>query len=177
MRNWKKHFRDDPTTYHRKLKEQEARYMAFHPRSWEMDFDVAAKLEKGWSVTRIAMEIHCYETTVYRAIKRIEEFLFPGKEEAAILKQFVEDNPPDYGDGEAHSILEMLYCHYEEYNRLDNEQIQEGFHLLYQQMEGKTLQEMDPVINTASVLCRDHEKAGFVEGVKVGIRLAGELNS
>lgn len=177
MTKRKSNFRGDPTSYYQKMKERYAHYKAYHPKSWEVDFRIAKYFYEGKTVAEIAMAIPCYETTVYRAKERIEAFLFPGKEEFAILKQFVEENPPDYGDGEANSILEMLYCHYEESNRFDNEQIREGFHQLYEQMEGKSLQEMDPVINTTSILCRDHEKAGFVEGVKVGIRLAAELNS
>ena len=33
---------------------------------------------------------------------------------------------------------------------------------------------MNPVINTASILCIDQEKAGFAKGVNVGILLARE---
>lgn len=43
-------------------------------------------------------------------------------------------------------------------------------------MNGKTLREMDEVIYPVCTLCREHERAGFVEGVKVGILLAEELS-
>ena len=43
-------------------------------------------------------------------------------------------------------------------------------------MNGKTLREMDQIIYPVCTLCRDHEKTGFQEGVKVGIRLAQEAN-
>ena len=49
------------------------------------------------------------------------------------------------------------------------------FNALYQAMNGMTLREMDRVIYPVCTLCRDHEKAGFVEGLKVGIRLKEEL--
>ena len=35
--------------------------------------------------------------------------------------------------------------------------------------------EMDKIIDTVCSLCRDHEKSGFVEGLKIGIRLQAEL--
>ena len=34
---------------------------------------------------------------------------------------------------------------------------------------------MDKIIYPVCKLCRDHEKAGFIEGIKVGIMLAKEL--
>ena len=46
---------------------------------------------------------------------------------------------------------------------------------LYRQMEGMELQEMDQNLDPVCILCRDHERAGFVDGVKVGIMLAQEL--
>ena len=42
-------------------------------------------------------------------------------------------------------------------------------------MNGMALREMDNIIYPVCKLCRDHEKAGFTEGVKIGIRLANEL--
>jgi len=49
------------------------------------------------------------------------------------------------------------------------------FNELYQQMNGMTIRDMDKVIYPVCKLCRDHEKAGFIEGIKVGIHLATEL--
>lgn len=43
-------------------------------------------------------------------------------------------------------------------------------------MDGKPLLKIDEIIYAASILCRDHEKAGFMEGIKVGTSLAKELN-
>ena len=43
-------------------------------------------------------------------------------------------------------------------------------------MNGKPLQEIDEIIYAVCTLCRDHEKAGFVEGFRVGVRLERELN-
>lgn len=56
-----------------------------------------------------------------------------------------------------------------------DDQIEEDFNALYQAMNGMTLREMDRVIYPVYTLYRDHEKAGFVEGLKVGIRLKEEL--
>jgi len=43
-------------------------------------------------------------------------------------------------------------------------------------MNGKPPREIDAVIDPVCELCRDHEKSGFVEGVKVGIHLSQEVD-
>lgn len=73
------------------------------------------------------------------------------------------------------SILELLYEAYNDTTGMDNEAIKADFEELYQLMNGKPLQEIDEIIYAVCTLCRDHEKAGFVEGVKVGIGLGQEL--
>ena len=73
------------------------------------------------------------------------------------------------------SILEFLYETYDEHTGMDNEQIKKDFRELYLAMNGKSLREIDQVIYPVCSLCRDHAKAGFIEGIKVGIRLEQEL--
>jgi hypothetical protein len=89
------------------------------------------------------------------------------------IKSHIESHPLNFGD--ADSVLTMLYECYSEINSYDNEQIQADFDELYQQMNGMTLREMDQVIYPVCKLCRDHEKAGFIEGIKIGIRFSQEL--
>ena len=73
------------------------------------------------------------------------------------------------------NILDLLYAAYNDTTGMDNEAIKADFEKLYQLMNGKPLQEIDEIIYAVCTLCRDHEKAGFVEGVKVGIGLGQEL--
>ena len=90
------------------------------------------------------------------------------------LKEYALSPNPGCTDGE--SILGMLYECHNENDPYDNEQIKADFNELYQQMNGMPLQEVDRVIYPVCTLCRDHERAGFVEGVKIGVRLTIELN-
>lgn len=90
-----------------------------------------------------------------------------------VLKQYVSENQPNFGDGE--SVLTMLYEAYSECNRLDDTQIKADFNELYRLMNGMELREMDKIIYPVCKLCRDHERSGFIEGVKIGIRLRNEL--
>ena len=59
---------------------------------------------------------------------------------------------------------------------MDSEQIKDGFTELYRHMKDVAIPDMDGVIDTVCSLCWEHEKAGFVEGIKVGIRLFEELS-
>ena len=73
------------------------------------------------------------------------------------------------------NLLDLLYDAYNDTTGMDNEEIKADFEELYQLMNGKPLQEIDEIIYAVCTLCRDHEKAGFIEGVKVGIGLGQEL--
>ena len=91
-----------------------------------------------------------------------------------ILKRHIAENPPNYGS-DAHSILEMLFSYYHECNNTDTDAVKATFKVLYQRMHGMPLREMDRIVDVVCTLCREHEKAGFVEGVKVGVQLDSEL--
>ena len=89
------------------------------------------------------------------------------------LKAHIKANPPNLGDGD--SVLTLLYETYSELNRLDNDAIRAGLNELYELMNDMPLREMDRIIYPVCQLCRDHEHAGFVEGIKIGILLQAEL--
>ena len=89
------------------------------------------------------------------------------------LKAYIETNPPNYGDGE--SVLTMLYECHNENNPYDNEQIKADFNELYRLMNGMELRDIDRIIYPVCRLCRDHERSGFIEGVKIGVLLQAEL--
>ena len=90
-----------------------------------------------------------------------------------VLKKYIADHQPNFGDGE--SVLTLLYEAYSERNRLDDAQIKADFNKLYQLMNGMELRDMDKIIYPVCTLCRDHERAGFVEGIKIGFMLAQQL--
>lgn len=89
------------------------------------------------------------------------------------LRKHIAENPPDFGDGD--SVLTLLYEAYAESSKMDDGTIREDFNELYRQMNGMELREMDKIIYPVCTLCRDHQRSGFVEGIKVGIHLQMEL--
>ena len=90
-----------------------------------------------------------------------------------ILQSYVSSHEPDLGDGE--SVLTLLYEAYAECNKMDDGTIKEDFNELYRLMNGMPLREMDKIIYPVCTLCRDHQRSGFVDGVKVGMLLAEEV--
>ena len=89
------------------------------------------------------------------------------------LKQHIADSPPDFSD--ADSVLGLLYECYNENHPYDNEEIKADFNALYFAMNGMLLREMDNIVYPVCRLCRDHEKAGFSEGIRLGVLLAQEV--
>lgn len=56
---------------------------------------------------------------------------------------------------------------------LDNEDSVLG--ILYEAMHGIPLREMDKIVYPICTLCRDHQKSGFIEGVRIGVMLCDEF--
>ena len=91
-----------------------------------------------------------------------------------VLRDRITAHPPDLGVTD--SVLNLLYEAYSECIPTAEAQIKAGFHELYPLMNGMPLREMDEIINPVCFLCREHERSGFVHGVRIGILLARELS-
>lgn len=91
-----------------------------------------------------------------------------------VLSEHIQSNPMKLG--EAESILALLYESYIDLQGYDNEQIKADFNELYSLMNGMPIREMDKIVYPVCTLCRDHERSGFIHGVKVGIYLSQELS-
>ena len=100
---------------------------------------------------------------------RMDEFM-------TALQSKLDTLQPNFPDN-AESILEVLFDAYNESSGFDNAAIKTDFEELYRLMNGKSLKEIDKIIYTVCTLCMDHEKAGFTEGVKVGMNLITEISS
>ena len=95
------------------------------------------------------------------------------KDYLTVLRDRIPSHPPDLGVTD--SVLNLLYEAYSEMDPMEGDQIRAGFHELYQLMNGVPLEKMDEIINPVCFLCREHERSGFVHGVRIGILLAREL--
>ena len=91
------------------------------------------------------------------------------------LQATLDTLQPNYPDN-AESILEVLFDVYNESSGFDNAAIKADFEELYRLINGKFLKEIDEISCAVCTLCRDYEKAGFIEGIKVGFSLFCEAN-
>ena len=91
-----------------------------------------------------------------------------------VLRKSISERHLNFGNGD--SVLAMLYEAYSECNQMEDAQIKAAFEELYHQMNGMELHEMDRILDPVCSLCRSHEQAGFVEGVKIGVTLSKELS-
>ncbi len=89
------------------------------------------------------------------------------------LQSYIASCPPDLGDEE--SILGILYEAHSESNAMYDDEIKADFHTLYEAMNGIPLREMDQIVYPVCTLCRSHQKSGFIEGVRIGLRLSQEI--
>ena len=89
------------------------------------------------------------------------------------LKSHIAAHPPDLDNED--SVLGILYETYSEANALYDDEIKSDFHALYSAMHGIPLREMDKIVYPVCTLCRDHQKSGFIEGVRIGVMLCNEL--
>lgn len=89
-----------------------------------------------------------------------------------MLKQYLEQNPPDCGDFK--SVLDILYQNYTEHSSPDNAIICNLFAEL-RKLVNLPPKEYDPIYYVASDLCLEHGRLAFKEGLKVGMLLMQEL--
>ena len=161
------------------LEEKLDDYRKHRPSTAEMDIIIFRAFCSGKSAVRIAMDTPCAESTVYRSIRRVKDYLklpevVPFLE---VLRKHVADHAPNYGEWNAQSLLQMLYMAYSEYNRFETDDVKCGFEGLYDLLKGLPLKSLDAVIDAVCDLCHSHEQAGFTEGLKVGVRLGDELRN
>ena len=95
---------------------------------------------------------------------------------AALQAQEATQQAPLCAD--ADTVLELLYnTYYEHVCTDDTDEIKQAFDELYHSMTGKTLKEKDKIIDTVCSLCRLHQQTGFIDGIRLGLQLAQELNA
>lgn len=91
------------------------------------------------------------------------------------LKARLASSSPDYGDGDISTLLEFLWQAYTDRNPISNDRIRALFLKLEPIFAGLPPQDCDALFDTVSSLCAAHERAAFLEGIRVGARLAMEL--
>lgn len=151
--------------------EKEA-YRSRHSATAEMDAVIFRSYCAGKTALQIAKEMSCSESTVYGSISRVQEYLCRPYRKSLLnmLVQQVND-----GDRNPQSLSEMLYTAYTAYNPIDIGCAKTGFVELLGLLSILSDQSLDNAMNLVCDLCQHHERSGFTEGVRLGLRLGSEL--
>ena len=93
------------------------------------------------------------------------------------IKKYLATMQANYGD-DTDTVLGMLCSTYYELNcNQDTDEVKQAFDELYQAMTGKTLKKKDEVIYATCRLCSLRQQTGFIDGIRLGLRLAQEINN
>ena len=92
-----------------------------------------------------------------------------------LLKRCVESNTFDTGDPENRTVLDQLFCAYQDSHETDPPGIQEGFKELENYLEVLPLDDNNEVFNLCCRICVAYEHKAFVDGLKYGFQLMKEL--
>jgi len=92
------------------------------------------------------------------------------------LSAYVAEHPPDIHSDGGDTILDALFWAYCESAGGDSERVQQAYDSLHNQLQGLQLRHADAILNTVSDLCWEHDRLGFINGFKMGMRLEQELS-
>ena len=76
---------------------------------------------------------------------------------------------------DAASVLEFLYIAYTDIQGRDPKDIEEGFVVLDNRLEGVSLEVNNEIFTIVCGLCNAYEKRAFIDAVQIGAALALEL--
>lgn len=92
------------------------------------------------------------------------------------LSAYVAEHPPDFHSDGGDTILDALFWVYCENASADCKVVQQGYDVLNHLLKNMPADHVSTIINTVSDLCWEHDRLGFINGVKTGMRLEQELS-
>lgn len=92
------------------------------------------------------------------------------------VKEYLHDQSVSFGT-DADSFLELLYYAFTEYNTVESPEFKKEIDPLKEKLRGlsDTDEESDEYMDIVFSLCAAYERQGYMEGIKVGVRLMMEL--
>lgn len=92
-----------------------------------------------------------------------------------LLKRCAESHTFDSGDPENRTVLDQLFCAYQDSHETDPLDIKEGFHELDKLLRSLPLDDNNAVWNLCCRLCTAYEHKAFIDGFHYGFQLTKEL--
>ena len=91
------------------------------------------------------------------------------------LSAYVAEHPPDFHAEDANSILDALFWAYSETACADSQAVRQSNENLNRLLNGLPTERANTIIDTVNDLCWEHDRQGFINGFKLGMRLEQEI--
>lgn len=92
------------------------------------------------------------------------------------LSAYVAEHPPDFHAEDADTILDALFWAYSETACADSQAVRQSNENLNRLLHDLPAEHANTIINTINDLCWEHERQGFINGFRIGMRLEQEIS-
>ena len=157
---------------------QPEEYRKRYPGTADLDLRINNLIHLGKTAVQIAMEIPCSESTVYRALRRMQKFTSAQIFDRFLqtLRKDIDQHPPRF-DGNAQSALEMLYTAFAKNKACETEECCNAILSLEDMLSDFPVRISNAIREKVEKICDCYEHSGFTEGFKLGVHMANELNA
>ena len=97
------------------------------------------------------------------------------KEYLQKLSSYIAEHPPVLHSEDADTILDALFWVYSETSCADRQAVRQYNENLNRMLNGLPAERVNIIIDTVNDLCWEHERRGFINGFKLGMRLEQEI--
>ena len=92
------------------------------------------------------------------------------------LSAYIAEHPHDIHLEDADTILDVLFWVYSETSCADSPTVLRYSENLNRLLQGLPAEHLNTIINTVNDLCWEHDRQGFINGFKLGMRLEQEIS-
>ena len=92
------------------------------------------------------------------------------------LSAYVAERPPDFHAEDADSILDTLFLAYSETACADSQAVRQSNENLNRLLQDLPAEHANTIIDTVNDLCWEHERQGFINGFRIGMRMEQEIS-
>ena len=92
------------------------------------------------------------------------------------LSAYIAEHPPVLHSEDTDTILDALFWAYSEAACADGQAIQQYNENLNRLLNGLPAERVNTIIDTVNDLCWEHDRQGFINGFKFGMRLEQEIS-
>ena len=91
------------------------------------------------------------------------------------LSAYIAKHPPVLHSGDADTILDVLFWAYSESAGADSKAVLQYNENLNCLLNGLPAERVNTIIDTVNDLCWEHDRQGFINGFRIGMRLEQEI--